>query len=85
MDEVKLDSLYERDALAWAEQQGALLRRLAAGEAVNEAVDWPNVIEELQDVGLSELRACRSSGSPGAGASAQAPCLAGQPGSGALA
>ena len=49
-----------RDALAWAEQQAALLRRLAAGERLNEAVDWPNVIEELQDVGLSELRACRS-------------------------
>jgi hypothetical protein len=54
------DGLYERDALAWAEQQAALLRRLAAGERLNEAVDWPNVIEELQDVGLSELRACRS-------------------------
>lgn len=54
------DGLYERDALAWAEQQAALLRRLAAGERLNEAVDWPNVIEELQDVGLSELRSCRS-------------------------
>ncbi len=54
------NGLYERDALAWAEQQAALLRRLAAGEGVSEAVDWPNVIEELQDVGLSELRACRS-------------------------
>jgi len=54
------DGLYERDALAWAEHQAALLRRLAAGEGVNEKVDWPNVIEEVQDVGLSELRACRS-------------------------
>jgi hypothetical protein len=54
------DSLYERDALAWAEQQAELLRRLAAGERLNEAVDWPNVIEEVQEVGLSELRACRS-------------------------
>ena len=54
------DGLYERDALAWAEQQAALLHRLASGESVNEAVDWPNVIEEVQDVGLSELRACRS-------------------------
>ena len=60
MDDVKLDSLYERDALAWAEQQADLLRRLAAGEAVNEAVDWPNVIEEVEDVGQSQLRACRS-------------------------
>jgi hypothetical protein len=53
------DSLYERDALAWSEQQADLLRRLAAGERLNAAVDWPNVIEEVQDVGLSELRACR--------------------------
>ena len=54
------DSLYERDALAWAEQQAELLHRLAAGERLNEAVDWPNVIEEVRDVGLSELRACQS-------------------------
>ncbi len=54
------DGLYERDALAWAERQAGLLRRLAAGELLNEAVDWPNVIEEVQDVGLSELRACQS-------------------------
>ncbi len=54
------DGLYEHDALAWAEQQASLLRRLAAGERLNAAVDWLNVIEEVQDVGLSELRACQS-------------------------
>ncbi len=54
------DGLYEHDALAWADRQAALLRRLAAGERVNDAVDWSNVIEEVQDVGLSELRACQS-------------------------
>lgn len=54
------NGLYERDALAWAEHQADLLRRLAIGERLNEAVDWPNVIEEVQDVGLSELRACQS-------------------------
>ena len=54
------DSLYEHDALAWADHQAALLRQLASGEGVNEAVDWPHVIEEVQDVGLSELRACQS-------------------------
>lgn len=53
------DDLYE-DALAWSEQQAGLLRRLAAGERVNDAVDWANVIEEIEDVGLSELRAVRS-------------------------
>jgi Domain of unknown function DUF29 len=52
--------LYDIDSLAWAEQQTELLRRVAAGERVNELVDWPHVIEEVQDVGLSELRVCRS-------------------------
>jgi hypothetical protein len=54
------DGLYERDALVWAEQQAVLLRRLAAGERLNEPVDWPHIIEEVQDVGLSELRAVMS-------------------------
>ena len=54
------DGLYERDALAWSAQQAELLRRIAAGERLNEAVNWANVIEEVQDVGLSELRACES-------------------------
>lgn len=54
------DGLYERDALAWAERQADLLRRLAAGERLNAAIDWPNVIDEVQDVGLSELRSCKS-------------------------
>ena len=55
------DGLYERDALAWAERQAGLLRRLAAGECVSGEIDWPNVIEEVQDVGRSELRSCRIS------------------------
>ena len=54
------DDLYERDILSWAERQSALLRRLANGERLNEAVDWPHVIEEIEDVGRSELRACES-------------------------
>jgi hypothetical protein len=54
------DSLYETDALAWAEQQADLLRRLARGERLNETIDWANVIEEVESLGLSELRACRS-------------------------
>ena len=54
------DSLYDHDVLAWADHQSALLRRLAAGERVNASVDWPHVIEEVQDLGLSELRSCQS-------------------------
>ena len=53
------DGLYERDALLWSEQQAGLLRRLAAGERV-DAVDWPNLIEEVEAMGRSELRACES-------------------------
>jgi hypothetical protein len=54
------DDLYDRDILIWSEQQAHLLRRLAAGERVNEAVDWPNLIEEVEDVGRSQLSACES-------------------------
>ncbi len=59
-DVVGWDGLYEQDALAWAERQAGLLRRLAAGERVGEAVDWAHVVEEVAEVGLSELRACQS-------------------------
>ena len=52
-------SLYETDILAWSEQQAALLRRLAAGERVND-VDWTNLIEEVEAVGRSELNTVRS-------------------------
>jgi hypothetical protein len=53
-------SLYETDPLAWSRQQAGLLRRMAAGERVNDQVDWPNVIEEIESVGRSELRAVTS-------------------------
>jgi hypothetical protein len=53
------DDLYDRDALAWSERQAALLRRVARGERVNE-VDWDHVVEEVEDVGISELNAVQS-------------------------
>jgi hypothetical protein len=53
-------SLYDADFLLWSEQQAELLRRLAAGERVNDAVDWPNLIEEVGDLGRSEFRAVES-------------------------
>ncbi len=52
------NGLNELDALAWTEQQAGLLRRLAAGERVNDAVDWPNVPEEIEAFGRSELHGC---------------------------
>jgi hypothetical protein len=53
------DDLYDRDALAWSERQAALLRRVARGERVND-VDWDHVVEEIEDVGISELHAVES-------------------------
>lgn len=52
---------YDVDIYAWSQRQGALLRRLAAGERVNDAdVDWPNIAEEIETVGRSERAAVRS-------------------------
>jgi uncharacterized protein DUF29 len=52
---------YDTDILAWSEHQAELLRRHAAGELANDAaLDWPNIIEEVADVGRNTLRACRS-------------------------
>jgi hypothetical protein len=55
-----MSDLYDDDILTWSEHQAELLRRLAAGEPVNEAPDWLNIIEEVADVGRNSLRACRS-------------------------
>ena len=52
---------YDIDILDWSEHQAALLRRIAAGEIVNSAeLDWPNIAEEIELVGRSETRACKS-------------------------
>jgi len=53
------DDLYDRDVLLWSQHQADLLRRLARGERVND-IDWLHVVEEIEDVGLSELNAVRS-------------------------
>jgi hypothetical protein len=55
-----MSGLYDDDVLLWSERQAALLRRIAAGEPVNERPDWPNIIEEVESVGRSDLRAVES-------------------------
>lgn len=56
-----MSDLYDTDTLTWSERQAALLRRVAAGERVNEAdLDWPNIIEEVESVGRSDLHAVES-------------------------
>ena len=52
---------YDVDFFAWTQRQGALLRRLATGERVNDAdLDWPNIAEEIETLGRSERGAVAS-------------------------
>jgi hypothetical protein len=51
---------YDADVLSWSEQQAALLRRIAAGEKLNDLIDWENVAEEIESVGQSERRSLAS-------------------------
>ncbi len=55
-----MSDLYDTDILNWSEHQARLLRRLAEGEAGNEAPDWDNIIEEIESVGRSEFHAVES-------------------------
>ena len=55
-----MSDLYDDDILLWSERQAQLLRRLAAGERVNDQVDWENVIEEVESVGSEQLHAVES-------------------------
>lgn len=55
-----MGNLYWDDVLLWSEQQAGLLRRLAAGERVNEQIDWENLIEEVESVGNEQLHAVES-------------------------
>ncbi len=55
-----MSDLYDSDVVARSERQAALLRRVAAGEAVNDQVDWRNIIDEVETVGRSERPALGS-------------------------
>jgi hypothetical protein len=55
-----MGDLYDEDILLWSEHQADLLRRIAAGEPMNERPDWVNIIEEVESVGRSDLRAVKS-------------------------
>lgn len=51
-------SEYDTDILKWTVDQAALLRRLAKGERVNShEFDWPNIAEEIEDVGSEQRSA----------------------------
>jgi hypothetical protein len=53
-------TLYDDDILTWSEQQAAALRSLAARPDLSNAVDWGNVIEEIECLGRSEWKAVES-------------------------
>src|ERR1051325_1894613 len=55
-----MSHLHETDILLWSERQAELLKRLAAGERVNDQVDWQNVIDEVESVGSEQLHAVQS-------------------------
>jgi hypothetical protein len=50
------DSLYETDVCTWAEQQAAALRDLASTVDLPNELDLLNIIEEIEDVGIGQLR-----------------------------
>ena len=49
--------LYERDYLAWTEVQARALRARTGGE---NALDYDNLAEEIEDLGKSEFYGCQS-------------------------
>jgi uncharacterized protein DUF29 len=55
-----MSDLYETDLAVWADEQAALLRRLAAGERVNDGeLDWIGLAEEIEAVSARERRELR--------------------------
>jgi hypothetical protein len=54
------DTLYETDICTWAERQVAVLRGLASRVDLPNELDLDNVVEEIEDVGNSQLRSVRS-------------------------
>jgi hypothetical protein len=60
MAEAHAVSDYDTDTVLWSERQAELLRRLSAGERVNDQVDWENVVAEIGSVGRSQRIALAS-------------------------
>ena len=51
--------LYEEDFLRWSEEQAAALRK-AAGSGANLPLDWENLAEEVESLGISQKHELRS-------------------------
>jgi hypothetical protein len=55
-----VSGLYGDDIVLWSERQASLLRRIAAGERVDDQIDWVNVAEEIEALGRRDRRELRS-------------------------
>src|ERR1700741_4636390 len=51
----ELRSLYDQDFVAWSKQQAEALRT-AARIGSNPSLDWENLAEEIEDLGISQRR-----------------------------
>lgn len=54
-----VETLYEKDFLAWTDEQADALRR-ARDSRPNLGVDWDHLIAEIEDLGRSDLSAFES-------------------------
>lgn len=59
MSDADLERLYEEDFYAWTRAQAKALRQLARTRP-NAPVDWKHLVEEVEDLGRSELHAVQS-------------------------
>ncbi len=55
----RLKTLYDEDIVAWSKQQAEALRAAARGRS-NQPIDWENVAEEIEDLGVSQRSAVAS-------------------------
>ena len=55
----RIDELYEQDFYVWTQRQAEALRRLAETRP-NVELDFPHLIEEVEDLGTSQRDAVRS-------------------------
>ena len=52
--------LYDDDIVTWAEEQAAALRALATRPDLSNALDWANLIEEIESLGRREWKEVES-------------------------
>ena len=52
-------TLYDTDFLAWSKEQSEALRSVERGGS-NQVLDWENLAEEIESLGISQKTALRS-------------------------